>query len=68
MSVEIAKNKLKERNKMFCVFCGKKIEGLKWEIGHNFRVAVSEYECDCGKFIRFIDTKSTELYATVTID
>jgi hypothetical protein len=29
MSVEIAKNKLKERNKMFCVFCGEKIEGLK---------------------------------------
>lgn len=68
MSVETTSTKLKERYKMFCVFCGKKIEGLKWEIDHKFRVAVSEYECDCGKFIRFIDTRGTDLYATVTID
>ncbi len=66
--IETSRSKIKERCKMFCVFCGKKIEGLKWETDSNFRFSVTEYECDCGKFIRFIDTKGTDLYATVTID
>jgi hypothetical protein len=53
---------------MYCPFCGKKIKELKWEIDIRRREACAEYECICGKYIRFIDTKCTDIYATLIID